>query len=97
MGRLTEFLMKAPPPPLGMGFSMPMMKGWVPRRLQPWIYVLTALCFQFSGGVYLGALDEIRGTTNFMIEDVMFLLYATLAGMAVWFPMLFRMKFRFTN
>ena len=97
MGRLTEFLMKAPAPPLGMEFSMPMMKGWVPRRLQPWIYVLTALCFQFSGGVYLGALDEIRGTTNFMIEDVMFLLYATLAGMAVWFPMLFRMKFRFTN
>ena len=97
MGKLTEFLMKAPPPPAGMGFAMPMMKGWVPRRLQPWIYVLTALCFQFSGGIYLGALDEIRGTTNFMIEDVMFLLYATLAGMAVWFPMLFRMKFRFTN
>lgn len=39
----------------------------------------------------------IRGTTNFMIEDVLFLLYATLAGMAVYFPMLFRMKFRFTN
>ena len=97
MGRLTEYLMKAPPPPSGMGFSMPMMKRWVPRRLQPWIYVLTALCFQFSGGMYLGALDEIRGTTNFLIEDVMFLLYATLAGMAAWFPMLFRMKFRFTN
>lgn len=48
-------------------------------------------------GVYLGALDGIRGTTNFMIEDVLFLLYATLAGMAVYFPMLFRMKFRFTN
>ena len=97
MGKLTEFLMKAPPPPAGMPFCMPMMKGWVPRRLQPWIYVLTALCFQFSGGIYLGALDEICGTTNFMIEDVMFLLYATLAGMAMWFPMLFRMKFRFTN
>ncbi len=25
------------------------------------------------------------------------LLYATLAGMVVYFPMLFRMKFRFTN
>lgn len=84
-------------PPPSMGFSMPMMKGWVPRRIQPWMYVLTALCFQFSGGVYLGALDGIRGTTNFMIEDVLFLLYATLAGMAVYFPMLFRMKFRFTN
>ena len=68
MGKLTEFLMKAPSPPAGMPFCMPMMKGWVPRKLQPWIYVLTALCFQFSGGIYLGALDEIRGTTNFMID-----------------------------
>ena len=98
MGQLTEFFMKsAGGPPPSMGFSMPMMKEWVPRRIQPWLYVLTALCFQFSGGVYLGALDGIRGTTNFMIEDVLFLLYATLAGMAVYFPMLFRMKFRFTN
>lgn len=98
MGQLTEFFMKsAGGPPPSMGFSMPMMKGWVPRRIQPWLYVLTAFCFQFSGGVYLGALDGIRGTTNFMIEDVLFLLYATLAGMAVYFPMLFRMKFRFTN
>ncbi|MCI7256512.1 MAG: hypothetical protein MR559_04160 [Prevotella sp.] len=98
MGQLTEFFMKSPGgPPPNSGFTMPMMKGWVPRRIQPWIYVLTALCFQFSGGVYLGALDSIRGTTNLMIEDVLFLLYSTLAGMAVYFPMLFRMKFRFTN
>ena len=93
MGQLTEFFMKsAGGPPPGMGFSMPMMKGWVPRHVQPWLYVLTALCFQFSGGIYLGALDGIRGTTNFMIEDILFLLYATLAGMAVYFPMLFRMN-----
>lgn len=84
-------------PPPNKGFSMPMMKEWVPRRIQPWLYVLTVFCFQFGGGIYLGALDCIRGTTNFMIEDVIFLLYATLAGMAVYFPMLFRMKFRFTN
>lgn len=88
-------------PPPNMGFAMPMMKDWVPRWIprwiQPWLYVLTALCFQFGGGYYLGALEVIRGTTNFMIEDVMFLLYASLAGMAVYFPMLFRMKFRFTN
>mgnify|MGYP000022524703 CR=1 FL=1 len=93
MGQLTEFFMKsAGGPPPGMGFSMPMMKGWVPRRIQPWLYVLTAFCFQFGGGIYLGALDGIRGTTDFMIEDVLFLLYATLAGMAVYFPMLFRIE-----
>ena len=98
MGQLTEFFMKSPGgPPPNMGFAMPMMKDWVPRSVQPWLYVLSALCFQFSGGVYLGALEGIRGTTNFMIEDVMFLLYASLAGMAAYFPMLFRMKFRFTN
>lgn len=44
------------------------------------------LCFQFGGGIHSGALDCIRGTTDFMIEDVLFLLYATLAGMAVYFP-----------
>lgn len=99
MGQLTEFFMKSPggPPPPNTGFSMPMMKDWVPRRIQPWIYVLTAFCFQFGGGIYLGAQDGIRGATNLMIEDVLYLLYATLAGMAVYFPMLFRMKFRFTN
>ena len=98
MGQLTEFFMKSPGgPPPNTGFSMPMMKDWVPRRIQPWIYVLTAFCFQLGGGIYLGAQDGIRGATNLMIEDVLYLLYATLAGMAVYFPMLFRMKFRFTN
>lgn len=80
-----------------MTFSMPMMKDWVPEPIRPWIYILQVFCFQFSGGIYLGALDSIRGTTNFMIEDVLFLLYAGLAGMAIYFPLLFRMKFRFTN
>ena len=83
--------------PKPMPFMMPMFRDFVPRRIQPWIYVVTVLCFQFSGGVYLGALDAIRGTTGFMIEDLVFLLFAGLAGMAVYFPMLFRMKFRFTN
>nr|MBR6145515.1 hypothetical protein [Paludibacteraceae bacterium] len=78
-------------------FVMPMFREWVPRGVQPWIYVVTVLCFQFSGGVYLGALEAVRGTTGLMIEDLLMCLYTGLAGMAVWFPMLFRMKFHFTN
>lgn len=35
---------------------MPMIRSFVPRRLQPWIYVFFAFTFQFSGGLYLGAL-----------------------------------------
>ncbi len=80
-----------------MGFMMPMFRDWVPQRIQPWIYVLCVMCIQFSGGMYLGALDSIKGTTAFMLEDLLMLLYAHLAGMAIYFPMLFRMKFRFTN
>ncbi len=86
-----------PPPPADMGFQMPMFRDWVPRRIRPWIYVLCVLCIQFSGGVYLGALESIQGATNFMIEDLLMMLYANLAGMAIYFPLLFRMKFRFSN
>ena len=54
MGKLTEFLMKAPPPPAGMGFCMPMMKGWVPRKvaaldLRPYGSVLPILGRHLSG------------------------------------------------
>ncbi len=80
-----------------MPFVMPMFRAFVPRGLQPWIYVVMVFCIQFSGGVYLGALEAVRGTTGLQIEDLLMLLYTSLAGMAIWFPMLFRMKFRFTN
>ena len=78
-------------------FSMPMFNGFVPERIRPWIYVCIALSFQITGARYLGALNEIIGATADMREDVLMCLYCNLAGMAVWFPMLFRMKFRFTN
>lgn len=74
-----------------------MFKAWVPRRIQPWIYIVQVFCIQFSGGIYLGALEAVRGTTCLMLEDLLMLLFAGLAGMAVYFPLLFRMKFRFTN
>ena len=80
-----------------MVFAMPMYKKWVPKAIRPWVYVLMAVCFQLSNGVYLGSLSEIRGATGFMSEDVLMCMYANLAGMAIWFPMLVRMKFRFTN
>ena len=74
-----------------------MIKDFVPKPLRPWIYVCIALCFQVSGARYLGALNELIGANAEMREDVLMCLYCNLAGMAIWFPMLFRMKFRFTN
>lgn len=80
-----------------MTFAMPMFHDFVPEVIRPWIYLLLAFCFQFSNGMYLGAMNNIVGEWGIMREDVQMCLYATLIGMALYFPVLFRMKFRFTN
>ncbi len=80
-----------------MPFSMPMFRSFVPERMRPWIFVFFAFTFQFSGGLYLGSLNQMMGETTLMREDLLMCLYANLAGMAIYFPLLFRLKFRFTN
>ena len=80
-----------------MVFSMPMFRHCVPEALRPWIYVVLAFCYQFSNGMYLGAMNNVIGERGIMREDVQMCLYATLVGMAIYFPLLFRMKFRFSN
>lgn len=84
-------------PVLNGPFTMPMFRNFVPRKLQPWIYVFMATTFQLSGGLYLGNSNQMVGETTWMREDLLMCLYANLAGMAIYFPLLFRMKFRFTN
>lgn len=76
---------------------MPMMRDFVPRQVRPWIFVIFAFCFQMSGGMYMGALNEIVSSRQLLREDITMCLYCNLAGMAVYFPLLFRMKFRHTN
>ena len=80
-----------------MTFAMPMFHDFVPKAIRPWIYLLLAFCFQFSNGMYLGAMNNIVGEWGIMREDVQMCLYSTLIGMALYFPVLFRMKFRFSN
>lgn len=84
-------------PVLNGPFTMPMFRDFVPKGLQPWIYVVFAFSFQFSGGLYLGSLNQMIGETTLMREDLLMCLYSNLVGMAIYFPLLFRMKFRFTN
>ncbi|MCM1312251.1 MAG: hypothetical protein NC206_07230 [Bacteroides sp.] len=78
-------------------FSMPMFRQFVPESVRPWIYVCFAFMFQLSGGVYLGALSSIFGSRGLLREDVLMCMYSNLIGMSMYFPVLFRMKFRFTN
>ncbi|MDD2961001.1 MAG: hypothetical protein PHR45_02820 [Muribaculaceae bacterium] len=84
-------------PDLNKPFSMPMFRAIVPRNIRPWIYVFFAFSFQLSGGIYIGSLNEMFGGMSLMREDILMCMYANLCGMAMYFPLLFRMKFRFTN
>lgn len=87
----------AGPPVLNGPFTMPMMNGFVPRWLQPWIYVVFAVLFQLSGCIYGGVVQHAMGDTCLMREDVMMIVLCGVVGVNMPFPFLFRFKFRFTN
>lgn len=77
-------------------FDIPDVRGFVPRRLKPWIFILFVLIFQLSGGVYLAAATDMTGATALMHEDIMMAGYASLIGMSLNFAVMFRLKFRFS-
>lgn len=85
------------PPVLNGPFTMPMFNGFVPRRVQPWIYVFFAFAFQLSGSMYAGALPHVMGDLCILREDVLMIVLCGVIGVNMPFPFLFRFKFRFTN
>ena len=66
-------------PVLNGPFVLPMFRSFVPRKMQPWIYLFIAVTFQLSGGVYLGALNQMIGSMSLMREDILMCMYANLA------------------
>lgn len=88
--------MPGSPMPNG-SFVMPMMNSWVPRKLQPWIYVLFVISFQVTEFMYTGATANAMGDTCLMREDVSMIALCGVVGVNMPFPFLFRFKFRFTN
>ncbi|RHR78452.1 hypothetical protein [Odoribacter sp. AF15-53] len=76
-------------------FSLAFMRDFVPEKLRPWIIILIAVVFQFSGGVYLAAVSEMGGALALKQEDIMMAGYASMVSMALSFAILFRLKFRF--
>ena len=61
-----------PGPPILQGpFRVPSFNGYIPRRLQPWLYLVIAFLFQFSAGIYGGAMPQVMGSQSLMREDVL--------------------------
>lgn len=78
-------------------FSMPMFNPWVPERVRPWIFVLFALFFQLSGGIYFSNMQQMVGATSLMREDIQLVAMCGVVGVNMPFPFLFRYKLCFTN
>lgn len=78
-------------------FSIPAIRDFVPPKLRPWIIIAFVIVFQFSGGLYLAAVNEMVGSTALMQEDIMMAGYASMVGMGLTFAIMFRLKFRFTS
>lgn len=78
-------------------FDIPDVPDFVPRRLKPWLFIVFVLVIQFSGGVYLAAASQMVGDQALMTQDVLMAGYASLAGMALNFAVMFRVKFRFST
>ncbi len=73
-------------------FSIPQIKDFVPERLRPWIMILFIIVLNCTGGVYLAAASEMVGSTQLLQEDIMMAGYASLVGMALFFAIMFRLK-----
>lgn len=78
-------------------FAMPMFNDWVPEGIRPWIYLLFALLFQLSSGIYFANLQHMMGAMSLMREDVQMIAMFGVVGVNMPFPFLFRYKLRFTN
>lgn len=78
-------------------FRFMSFREFVPDPLRFWIYILFLLCFQFSNGMYFCAMSQIVGDLSLTPDDVKMLVNAGFVGMTMYFPVAFRLKFRFTN
>lgn len=78
-------------------FRFMSFKEWVPDSCRFWIYMLFLACFQFSNGMYFTAMSQMAGSLAITPNDVKMMSHAMLIGLTMYFPLAFRLKFRFTN
>lgn len=69
----------------------------IPTPLCVFMSFFFALAFQFNGGVFLPTALQMSSELGYIKEDVSMAGYASFIGMTIIFPILFRLKFRFTT
>ena len=81
-------------PPPG-PFKILAINDYIPEKIKPWIFILLVCVVQFAGsGVYLSTMNESSSDLALMREDIMMAGFAGMAGMALYFTIMLRVKFR---
>ena len=75
----------------------PGFHNWIPEKGRFWIYMFFLLAFQFVNGMYFSAMNQMADTLSLTLNDVKMMSYAMLIGQTMFFPLAFRIKFRFTG
>ena len=70
-------------------------KDFIPQWMRFPLILLIIVVFMFSGGVYMSAVAEMSGSLSWITEDIMMAGYASMTGLTIAFPLLFRILYRF--
>lgn len=72
-------------------------KDFVPVWLRIVLFILFAVIFQCASPVYLSLMGDVTGVYQLYREDLSFVYQVSTIGVTFIFPILFRIKFRFTS
>ncbi len=72
-------------------------RDWVPHGARFWLYIFFLAAFQFSNGFYFTTMAQLVGERGLTMNDTHFFGQTVLIGLTFYFPLAFRLKFRFTN
>ena len=79
------------------GFTLPMFRDFVPEGCRFWLILLFPIVFQMSDCIFMGLSVQMSGDLSLYPEDILMCGFATMIGVTMTFPLLFRLKFRFTT
>ena len=76
---------------------LPNFRDWVPEPLRALLYAVFLVGFQFTNGMYFTAFEQMKGGMGLSGADVSMMGQTVLIGLSFYFPLAFRLKFRFPN
>ncbi len=77
--------------------KLPMFRDRVPERLRFPLLLVLPFVYQCSNPLYMNIASEVMSDSALRNDDVMMCGFACILGITVTFPLLFRLKFRFTT